>query len=166
MSQFCVPHILILCWMSRCFCRTQNWKKTKKTVERAEIAGLSVWNQVDLSEHHHESTRSSNSVTEFSFAAPGWLVTSQSFAKKHPLQSWAKSMTCADWICEKIGNSIYHGNPKPSFLGVITHMLGVKPSFFMVLGSKGSYPAGNDHISHQCKRKLIFPSGFFFHRIC
>ena len=34
-------------------------------------------------------------------------------------------------------NGRYHGNPQPSFLGVITHNL-VKPSFFMVLGSKGS----------------------------
>ena len=30
----------------------------------------------------------------------------------------------------------YHGNPQPLFLGVITHNLGVEPSFFMVLGSK------------------------------
>ena len=35
----------------------------------------------------------------------------------------------------------HHGNPQPSFLGVITHILGggKKPSFFMVLGSKGTY---------------------------
>ena len=38
----------------------------------------------------------------------------------------------------------HHGNPKPSVLGVITHISpyigGLKPSFFfMVVGSKGSY---------------------------
>ena len=34
--------------------------------------------------------------------------------------------------------TIYHGNSKPSFLGDITYILGgLKPSFFMVLGSKG-----------------------------
>ena len=36
-------------------------------------------------------------------------------------------------------NNVFHGNPPPSFLGVITPYLGgSKPSFFMVLGSKGS----------------------------
>ena len=36
--------------------------------------------------------------------------------------------------------SEHHGNPKPSFLGVITLILGVlKPSFFMVLGSEGTW---------------------------
>ena len=36
-------------------------------------------------------------------------------------------------------NNKYHGNPQPSFFGVITHIFwGVKPSFFMVLGSKGT----------------------------
>ena len=37
-------------------------------------------------------------------------------------------------------NNAYHGNPKLSFLGVITYnpyIGGLKPSFFMVLGSKG-----------------------------
>ena len=28
----------------------------------------------------------------------------------------------------------YHGNPKPSFLGVITHILGVKPFIFHGFG--------------------------------
>ena len=35
---------------------------------------------------------------------------------------------------------IHHGNPQPSFLGVISYnpyIGGLKPSFFMVLGSKG-----------------------------
>ena len=37
-------------------------------------------------------------------------------------------------------DSTLHGNPQPSFLGVITYnpyIGGLKPSFFMVLGSKG-----------------------------
>ena len=37
---------------------------------------------------------------------------------------------------------LYHGNPQPSFLGVISYnpnFGGSKPSFFMVLGSKGIY---------------------------
>ena len=37
-------------------------------------------------------------------------------------------------------NILYQGNPKPSFLRVMTHTLRAKnPSFFMVLGSKGRY---------------------------
>ena len=42
-----------------------------------------------------------------------------------------------NWRCIKI---ICHGNPQPSFLGVISYnpyIGGLKPSFFMVLGSKG-----------------------------
>ena len=38
-----------------------------------------------------------------------------------------------------VHNKQDHGNPQPSFLGDTTRILGgVKPSFFMVLGSKGS----------------------------
>ena len=49
-------------------------------------------------------------------------------------------------ICPKISafplyNPIVsHGNPQPSFLEVITHIVGVqKPSFFKVLGSHGGW---------------------------
>ena len=42
---------------------------------------------------------------------------------------------------------VYHGNPQPAFLGVITRIYiyigGVKSSFFMVLGSKGIYLISN-----------------------
>ena len=44
---------------------------------------------------------------------------------------------------------LYHGPPQPSFLRVITHILGVvKPSFFMVLGSKGSWWLVEPPITH------------------
>ena len=44
--------------------------------------------------------------------------------------------------CGCLGYTTHHGNPQPSFLGVISYkpyIGGLKPSFFMVLGSKGSY---------------------------
>ena len=46
------------------------------------------------------------------FSAPGWLEQHQSFAKKHPLQSWAKKWHVQIEMRKKIGIVSTMKNPK------------------------------------------------------
>jgi len=68
-----------------------------------------------------------------------------------------KYTTCE--VKRAIRNILYRGNPKPSFLGVMTHILRPK-TFILVLGSKG-----NLELMKQIppKTRVFSGAGPFFH---